>query len=119
MSPEQMDQLLNRLVQKLVDEGYINTEQQQANETGPGGDGQRRPQGRTSRSPTSRIDFLGFKTLKDLLGSLGQIELRRARYARPGHRRRDQRRGEALRVRRHAEPGHQRDAVLRHPARRR
>src|SRR5579885_2926130 len=38
MTPEQMDSLLNRLAQKLVDEGYIN-EQQQANETGPGGAG--------------------------------------------------------------------------------
>src|SRR5580700_690499 len=27
MSPEQMDELLDRLVQKLADEGYINTEQ--------------------------------------------------------------------------------------------
>jgi Ca-activated chloride channel family protein len=35
MTPEQMDEMLNRLVQKLVDEGYINTEQpQQANESG-------------------------------------------------------------------------------------
>ncbi len=33
MTPEQMDQLMNRLVQKLVDEGYINTDQPQANET--------------------------------------------------------------------------------------
>ena len=33
MTPEQMDEMLNRLVQKLVDEGYI-TEQKQANETG-------------------------------------------------------------------------------------
>src|ERR1700735_3085225 len=32
MSPEQMDQMLDRLVQKLADEGYINTEQQQAKE---------------------------------------------------------------------------------------
>src|SRR5271155_5376644 len=28
MSPEQLDQLLNRMVQKLVDEGYITTEPQ-------------------------------------------------------------------------------------------
>ena len=45
MSPEQMDDLMNRLVQKLVDEGYINTDQPQANETGPGRHGQRRSQG--------------------------------------------------------------------------
>src|ERR1700734_2174461 len=39
MTPEQMDDLMNRLVQKLVDAGYINTDQQQANETGPRGTG--------------------------------------------------------------------------------
>ncbi len=71
MTPEQMDDLMNRLVQKLVDDGYINTDQQQANETGPA----------APATPTARwmckitdksIDFLGFKTLKDLLGSLGK-----------------------------------------------
>src|ERR1700720_4610148 len=36
MTPEQLDELLNRMVQKLVDEGYINTEQQQANQGGTG-----------------------------------------------------------------------------------
>ncbi|HEX5229894.1 MAG TPA: hypothetical protein VFW44_19415 [Bryobacteraceae bacterium] len=71
MSPEQMDDLMNRLVQKLVDDGYINTEQQQANEQGPGsmGQGDRKVDVKiTDKS----IDFLGFKTLKDLLGSLGK-----------------------------------------------
>src|SRR5580704_6991891 len=37
MSPEQMDSLLDRLVQKLVDDGYVSTEQQQANESGQAG----------------------------------------------------------------------------------
>ncbi len=65
MSPEQLDQLLNQLVQKLVDEGYITTEQQ---EGGPGGDRESKIEVKiTDKS----VDFLGFKTLKDLLGSLG------------------------------------------------
>src|SRR5271154_2106186 len=38
MSEEQTDQLLDRLIQKLVDEGYINAEQQ-ANEAGKAGAG--------------------------------------------------------------------------------
>ena len=64
MSEEEMDQLLGRLVQKLVDEGYINTEQQ------AGGVGQK--EGRVDVKITDKsVDFLGFKTLKDLLGSLG------------------------------------------------
>jgi Ca-activated chloride channel family protein len=64
MSEEEMDQLLGKLVQKLVDEGYINTEQQS------GGVGQK--EGKVDVKITDKsVDFLGFKTLKDLLGSLG------------------------------------------------
>jgi Ca-activated chloride channel family protein len=64
MTTEQLDQLLNRLVQKLVDEGYIDTEPQS------GGTGKN--EGKVEVKVTDKsIDFLGFKTLKDLLGSLG------------------------------------------------
>src|SRR6185295_15211452 len=53
MSEEQLDQLLNRLVQKLADEGYINTEQQQ------GGVGQN--EGKVDVKITDKsVDFLGF-----------------------------------------------------------
>ena len=59
-------QLLGKLVQKLVDEGYINTDQQS------GGAGQR--EGKVDVKITDKsVDFLGFKTLKDLLGSLGPM----------------------------------------------
>jgi Ca-activated chloride channel homolog len=64
MSPEELDQLLNRMVQKLADEGYINKDSQ--------GGGQGRDQSRVEIKTTDKaVDFLGFKTLKDLLGSLG------------------------------------------------
>jgi Ca-activated chloride channel family protein len=65
MSQEEMDQLLGRLVQKLVDEGYINTEPQK------GGPGDGRDSEIEVKITDKSIDFLGFKTLKDLLGSLG------------------------------------------------
>lgn len=61
LSQEQMDQLLNRMVQKLSDEGAISVD-------GSGG----------GESPVKfevtdkSLDFLGYKTLKDLLGSLGK-----------------------------------------------
>jgi Ca-activated chloride channel homolog len=71
MSPEQMDDLMNRLVQKLADDGYINTDQPQANESGPGGMGNADRKVDVQITDKS-IDFLGFKTLKDLLGSLGK-----------------------------------------------
>jgi Ca-activated chloride channel homolog len=69
MSPEQLEQLLENLVQKLAAEGHISTEQD-ADSTpgqGQGRDGQARFEV-TDKS----LDFLGFKTLKDLLGSLGK-----------------------------------------------
>jgi Ca-activated chloride channel homolog len=71
MTPEQMDDLMNRLVQKLADDGYINTDQPQANESGPGGAGNADRKVDVQITDKS-IDFLGFKTLKDLLGSLGK-----------------------------------------------
>jgi Ca-activated chloride channel family protein len=64
MSEEQLDQLLSRMVQKLVDEGYITTEPQ------AGGVGKAESKVEVKVTDKS-IDFLGFKTLKDLLGSLG------------------------------------------------
>jgi Ca-activated chloride channel family protein len=69
MSPEQLDQLLENLVQKLAAEGHISTEQDAENTPGQGQgkDGQARFEV-TDKS----LDFLGFKTLKDLLGSLGK-----------------------------------------------
>jgi Ca-activated chloride channel family protein len=64
MGDQELSQLLSRLVQKLVDEGYINTEK-----TGGRGKGDRKVEVKiTDKS----VDFLGFKTLKDLLGSLGR-----------------------------------------------
>ncbi len=71
LSPEQLDQLLDRLAQKLVDEGYLQTEEPDTQQSpGPGaGDVDRR----TKIEITDKsLDFLGFKTLKDLLAGLGK-----------------------------------------------
>jgi Ca-activated chloride channel family protein len=64
MSAEQLDQLLSKMVQKLVEEGYINTDQK------AGGAGKADNKVEVKVTDKS-VDFLGFKTLKDLLGSLG------------------------------------------------
>jgi Ca-activated chloride channel family protein len=68
MSPEQFEQLVNRMVQKLVEEGYINTEDPQS---GPGRDGKQQQRVKFDITDKS-LDFLGFKTLKDLLAGLGR-----------------------------------------------
>ena len=78
MPPEQMQKLMDRLVDKLAEEGYITISE-------PDPAGQRRvamnPEGAAGENRDARVrfeltdkalDFLGFKTLKDLLASLGK-----------------------------------------------
>ena len=71
LSPEQMDKLVQNLVQKLVDEGHLTMDENAQNQPG-GGPGAVGPPGSVKFEVTDKsLDFLGFKTLKDLLGSLG------------------------------------------------
>ncbi len=74
MSAEDRDQLLQRMVQKMVDEGYLSLEQDPNQQTGrQEGPGSNAEQKNVKVEITDKsIDFLGFKTLKDLLGSLGK-----------------------------------------------
>ena len=69
MAPEQIDQLLERLTQKLAEEGYVNLTPE-APRVGHG-NGQREQQIRVEVTDKA-LDFLGYKTLKDLLASLGK-----------------------------------------------
>jgi Ca-activated chloride channel family protein len=72
MSAQQREQLTERLVDKLEQAGYINTEgPPPETPSAPGSQGG--PESRMHFEVTDKaIDFLGFKTLKDLLGSLGK-----------------------------------------------
>jgi Ca-activated chloride channel family protein len=66
MTPEQMDQLLDSLVQQMAEQGQI------AIDNASGGAGNA-PDTQVKFEVTDKsLDFLGFKTLKDLLGSLGR-----------------------------------------------
>jgi len=68
LSPEQKNELIEKLMQKLADEGHITMDQPDAG--GGNGNG---PDGEARFEVTDKsLDFLGFKTLKDLLGSLGK-----------------------------------------------
>jgi Ca-activated chloride channel family protein len=61
LSPEQIEALIDRLVQKLKKDGYV---------TQPG---KERESNEIRVDTTDKaLDFLGYKTLKDLLGSLGR-----------------------------------------------
>jgi Ca-activated chloride channel family protein len=72
LTPEQMQKLLDNLVQKMIDEGQITVEQPNEQQPGTAGPGSG-PEGKVKFEVTDKsLDFLGFKTLKDLLGSLGK-----------------------------------------------
>jgi Ca-activated chloride channel homolog len=72
LTPEQMQKLLDNLVQKMIDEGQITVEQPGAEPQGAAGPGNG-PDSKVRFEVTDKsLDFLGFKTLKDLLGSLGK-----------------------------------------------
>ena len=66
LDPEKLEALIDRLVEKLITDGYV-TEPPQ----GPGREGDPNPEIRVETTDKA-LDFLGYKTLKDLLGSLGR-----------------------------------------------
>ena len=71
LTPEQMQKLLENLVQKMIDEGQITVEQPGEPQGGAGA--ANGPDSKVRFEVTDKsLDFLGFKTLKDLLGSLGK-----------------------------------------------
>jgi Ca-activated chloride channel homolog len=72
MSPEQMDKLLENLIQKMVEEGQITIEEPSEQQASAPGVGSGKDSKVKFEVTDKSLDFLGFKTLKDLLGSLGK-----------------------------------------------
>jgi len=78
MSAEQMQQLLNSLIEKLAEEGYISISdpdpegRRQVTMNPEGGVGEARDAQVRFELTDKAVDFLGFRTLKDLLASLGK-----------------------------------------------
>jgi Ca-activated chloride channel family protein len=74
----QLAELLDDIVQKLVEEGYLSTEQVPQMPTegqpmiGPGSVGQGAARSVKFSLTQKGLDFLGYKTLKHLLGSIGK-----------------------------------------------
>jgi Ca-activated chloride channel family protein len=66
MPPQEFNRLVDNLVQKLADEGYINVDKNV--EKGKSG----KPRDVKFDITDKSVDFLGFKTLKDLLAGLGR-----------------------------------------------
>jgi Ca-activated chloride channel family protein len=72
LSPEQMDKLLENLIQKMVDEGQITIQEPSDRPASAPGVGSGKDTKVRFEVTDKSLDFLGFKTLKDLLGSLGK-----------------------------------------------
>jgi Ca-activated chloride channel homolog len=72
MTPEQMEKLLDNLVQKMADEGQITIEEPGDPRAAAAGSGNGKDSKVKFEVTDKSLDFLGFKTLKDLLGSLGK-----------------------------------------------
>ncbi|MFZ5624922.1 MAG: vWA domain-containing protein [Gemmatimonadota bacterium] len=75
---QQLAQLLDKIVQRLIEEGYLSIQEQPAMPAGyqpllgPGGQAQAAAQHVQFNLTAKGIDFLGYKTLKNLLGSVGK-----------------------------------------------
>ncbi len=69
-----LSEALDRMMQRLADEGYVSIEQPQQGAVSEQRAGQMsHGEGQTKFEITDKaLDFLGFRTLKDLLGSLGK-----------------------------------------------
>jgi len=76
----ELGELLDRIIQRLADEGYLNLPQQAPSEgqaplLGPGGQAARAAQQVQFTLTEKSVDLLGYRTLKDLLGSIGKASL--------------------------------------------
>ncbi|MBV9626050.1 MAG: VWA domain-containing protein [Acidobacteria bacterium] len=68
-----LDELIEELVERMQKENYITVDQPRENQpTGPGGQVDERHEQARFEITDKSLDFLGYKTLRDLLGSLGK-----------------------------------------------
>ena len=81
-----LEELINQLIERLVEEGYLNLkeeqQQQKSRQNGQGGDGEGEVGGEQERNikfevTEKGLDFMGYKTLQGLLGSMGKSSLGR------------------------------------------
>jgi len=78
-----LEELINKLIERLVEEGYLNLKEvpqeqrQQPNGQGQGEIGEPMPRNIKFEVTEKGLDFLGYKTLQKLLGSLGKSSIGR------------------------------------------
>ncbi len=68
-----LDELIDQLIERMERENYLNMQEPRDPARNSPGPGQSGPEGEVRFEVTDKsLDFLGFKTLRDLLGSLGK-----------------------------------------------
>ena len=79
-----LEELINQLIERLVEEGYLNLKevekpqsQQRQNGQGQGEVGEAQPRDVRFEVTEKGLDFLGYKTLQKLLGSMGKSTIGR------------------------------------------
>ncbi|MEO8074126.1 MAG: hypothetical protein ABI686_12880, partial [Acidobacteriota bacterium] len=78
-----LEELINQLIERLVEEGYLNLKEveqpqrQQQNGQGQGEVGEAQPRDVRFEVTEKGLDFLGYKTLQKLLGSVGKSTIGR------------------------------------------
>ena len=80
----QLEELLNQLIERLVEEGYLKLREEtlaermrRQGQAGPGELGEPLPRNVKFEVTEKGLDFLGYKTLRNLLGSLGKSSVGR------------------------------------------
>jgi Ca-activated chloride channel family protein len=80
-----LEEMLNQLIERLVEEGYLNLKEEQPSSRQQrerrrgegGGEGEALPRNVHFEVTEKGLDFLGYKTLRNLLGSLGKSSVGR------------------------------------------
>jgi Ca-activated chloride channel homolog len=75
---KQLDEVINQIIRRMIDEGWLRSERPE-NEPNQGGEGHEDGPGNPERFQLTgkSVDFLGFRQLRHLLGSLGRSSLGR------------------------------------------
>jgi Ca-activated chloride channel homolog len=69
----QLDELIDKLIERMEQENYISTQQGRTDPNQAATGGSTGPEGQVRFEVTDKsLDFLGYRTLRDLLGSLGK-----------------------------------------------
>ena len=72
-SRDELEELIQRLIERLSEQGFISMAGQPAPQRQPGSGGMGEADGSTRFEVTDKaIDFLGYRALRDLLGSMGR-----------------------------------------------